>query len=212
MQCTLAGERSDSCRTRIYRHLLDGRPRNRHGQRHYGRDQRANTSSSITSMPEPSPGCQLLVPARRLRPGLQRKTDAHRTGSRRAIHGDGECGRCELEPVNTVSDTVAITSSDVNATMPSPRHLSLAPSPPAPPSYTGGSQTLTASDTTDGTKASNTSPSITVNAGTFTRLQILVPGETACTRHGWRKNRNARTQTAGTAFNVRSTPSMRIGT
>src|SRR5205823_11197690 len=44
---------------------------------------------------------------------------------------------------------------------------------------TAGTRTVTASDVSDGSKAANTSPSITVNAGAVTKLQILLPGETA---------------------------------
>src|SRR5206468_12597427 len=39
--------------------------------------------------------------------------------------------------------------------------------------------TVTATDITDGSKTASTSPSITVTAGAFAKLQLLVPGETA---------------------------------
>src|SRR5262249_59863664 len=69
-------------------------------------------------------------------------------------------------------------------------------SPPA------GQKTLTATDSTDGTKAANTSPAITVSAGTFTRLQLLVPGETAAPGTPTGKTGTPNLQTAGTSFTV----------
>jgi hypothetical protein len=42
-----------------------------------------------------------------------------------------------------------------------------------------GSATVTGTDVTDGSKTANTSSSVTVNAGSFVKLQVLAPGETA---------------------------------
>src|SRR6185295_4687045 len=67
---------------------------------------------------------------------------------------------------------------------------------------TAGVQSLTASDITDGTKSANTSPSITVNAGAFVKMQLLVPGETAAPGTATGKTGTPTAQTAGTAFNV----------
>ena len=44
---------------------------------------------------------------------------------------------------------------------------------------TAGSQTVTATDISDGTKAANTSSAIPVNSAGFVKLLLLVPGETA---------------------------------
>src|SRR5205823_12050594 len=66
---------------------------------------------------------------------------------------------------------------------------------------TVGTWKLTATDTSDGSKAANTSPPITVNAGAVTKLQILLPGETA--EPGTATGKTAATptaQTAGTAI------------
>src|SRR5207247_3874653 len=45
-------------------------------------------------------------------------------------------------------------------------------------------------------------PSITVNVGAFTKLQILVPGETAAPGTATGKTGTPAAQTAGTPFNV----------
>src|SRR5438445_10244651 len=81
--------------------------------------------------------------------------------------------------VNTVTDTVGITSTDTNATLPGNAALASGTKTFSVTLMTSGTKTLTATDITDGTKTANTSPSITVNAGAFTKLQLLVPGETA---------------------------------
>src|SRR5204863_10050724 len=81
--------------------------------------------------------------------------------------------------VNTVSDTVALTSSDANALLPSNADLSAGTQVFSVTFKTVGSLTLPAADASDGMKTANTSPAITVNAGAFTKLQLLLPGETA---------------------------------
>src|SRR5207247_864923 len=67
---------------------------------------------------------------------------------------------------------------------------------------TAGSATVTASDITDNAKAASTSPAITVNAGAFTKLQILVPGESAAPGTTSGKGGTPTAQTAGSAFSV----------
>src|SRR5205814_9745812 len=67
---------------------------------------------------------------------------------------------------------------------------------------TSGSQTLTASDFTDGTKTTNTSPSISVGSGVLVKLQLLVPGETAAPGTPTGKTGSPAPQIAGTAFSV----------
>src|SRR5439155_14829301 len=53
-----------------------------------------------------------------------------------------------------------------------------------------------------GTKPASTSPAITVNAGAFTKLQLLAPGETAAPGTATGKTGAPATQTAGAAFNT----------
>src|SRR5438552_13221548 len=105
--------------------------------------------------------------------------------------------------VNTVTDTVGITSTDTNATMPGNAALASGTKTFSVTLTTAGTKTLTATDITDGTKTANTSPSITVNAGAFTKLQLLVPGETAApgpASGGTGKTGSASAQAAGSAL------------
>src|SRR5436309_2625696 len=81
--------------------------------------------------------------------------------------------------LTNVSDTLAITASDTNATLPGSAALLGGTQTFSLTLKASGSATVTASDVTDNTKASSTSPSITVNPGPFSKLQLLVPGETA---------------------------------
>src|SRR5439155_26514336 len=67
---------------------------------------------------------------------------------------------------------------------------------------TVGSRTLTATDITDATKTANTSPAIAVTAGAFTKLQLLVPGETAAPGSANGKTGAPLVLGAGAAFTV----------
>src|SRR5207245_645355 len=67
---------------------------------------------------------------------------------------------------------------------------------------TSGTRTVTATDITDGTKTANTSSSITVNAGAFVKLQLLVPGETAAPGSATGKTGAPAAQGAGTSYSV----------
>jgi len=67
---------------------------------------------------------------------------------------------------------------------------------------TAGSATFTSTDITDGAKTANTSPSTTINAGAFSKLQLLVPGETAAPGTGSGKTGSPSARTAGSAFTV----------
>ena len=86
--------------------------------------------------------------------------------------------------VNTVTDTAAITSSDANATLPGNAALVAGTKTFAVTAKTAGSATFTATDISDGSKTANTSPATTINAGAFTKLQLLMPGETAAPGSG----------------------------
>ena len=81
--------------------------------------------------------------------------------------------------VNTVADTVGITSSDSNASLPANAPLSGGVQTFSVTLNTAGSSTIAATGADDGTKTANSSPAITVNGGAFARLQLLVPGEVA---------------------------------
>src|SRR5439155_426470 len=92
--------------------------------------------------------------------------------------------------------------TDPNDTHPSNASLSAGTRTFAVTLKTAGSWTVTTTDITDGTKTTNTSPSITANAGTFTKMQVLVPGETAAPRTATGKTGTATAVGSGTAFNV----------
>src|SRR5439155_820131 len=98
--------------------------------------------------------------------------------------------------------TVGITSSDANATLPANSALVAGTKTFSVTLKTVGSRTVTATDITDGTKTANTSPAITVNVGAFTRLQILVPGETASPGMSTVTTGTPTAQTAGNAFTI----------
>src|SRR5262249_48706556 len=78
----------------------------------------------------------------------------------------------------STNDTVAITASDPNAALPANTALSLGSKVLSLTLKTAGAATVTASDVTHSSITNNTSPSVTVNPGAYTKLQLLVPGET----------------------------------
>ena len=67
---------------------------------------------------------------------------------------------------------------------------------------TAGSRTVTATDVTDGTETANTSPATTVTTGPFTKLQLLMPGETAAPGAATGKTGTPTARTAATAFTM----------
>src|SRR5206468_9553395 len=67
---------------------------------------------------------------------------------------------------------------------------------------TAGNSTLTASDITHAGVASNTSATIAVGVGAFSKLQILAAGETAAPGTATGKTGTATAQTAGNAFSI----------
>src|SRR5204863_9636610 len=103
--------------------------------------------------------------------------------------------------VNT-NDTVAISSSDANAALPANAALIGGSKSFIVTLKTAGTSTVTASDVTHSAIPANTSPSVTVNAGPFTKLQLLVPGETAAAGTATGKTGAPTAQAAGAAFNA----------
>src|SRR5439155_270661 len=94
------------------------------------------------------------------------------------------------------TDTVGITSTDTNATLPANAALASGAQTFNVTLKTvgGGSQTLTASDITNGAKSPNTSPGITVNPGVLNNFLVEAAVGGAIP-----------TQTAGSAFNIKIT-------
>ena len=103
--------------------------------------------------------------------------------------------------VATATPAVSITSSDGNALLPSIAALVAGTRTFAVTLKTGGSATVTAADVslvlTPGTSAS-----VTVNAGVATKLQVLLPGETAAAGTVTGKTGSPTSAIAGTPVNV----------
>src|SRR5438445_12166923 len=97
---------------------------------------------------------------------------------------------------------VGITSSDANASLPSNASLSGGTQSYSVVLKTAGTRTVTATDITDGTKSANTSPSITVSAAGFVKLQLLVPGEAPSPGSGTGKTGTPSAQVGGTGYHV----------
>jgi hypothetical protein len=104
--------------------------------------------------------------------------------------------------VVSTTNTVGLTSTDVNATLPGNTALVAGTKNLAVILNTIGAQTLTLTNITDGGKVADVSSSITVDAGVFTKLQILLPGETADPGSPTGKTGTPTAQTAGASFNV----------
>src|SRR5439155_940233 len=102
----------------------------------------------------------------------------------------------------TVSDVVGIGTTDPNEILPANAALVSGTKTLSLTNRTAGTWTITAVDSSDGSKPVSTSPPITVNAGAFAKLQLLAPGETAVPGTGAGKLGTPAAQTAGTAFSV----------
>src|SRR5213078_1844724 len=163
----------------------------------------ANTSPSITVNAGAFVKMQLLVPGETAAPG----TATGKTGT----PTNQVAGTAFNVTVNAVdadwnlissTNTAGITTTDPNDTHPANAALLAGTRTFALTFKTAGSWTVTATNISDGTKTSNTSPPITANAGAATKLQILLPGEVAAPGTAPGKTAAATTaQTAGTAIN-----------
>src|SRR5437867_9147251 len=140
-----------------------------------------NTSPAMTVNTGAFVKLQLLVPGETAAPG----SATGKTGtpsSQTASIGYSVTVRAvdaNWNLVNTSTHTMGITCTDPNDLLPANAALVAGTKSMSLTNKTAGSWTITATDITDGTKTANTSPSITVNSGAFTKLQILLPGETA---------------------------------
>ena len=164
----------------------------------------ANTGSSTVVNAGAFTKLQLLVPGETAAPG----TATGKTGTPTAANTDAgynltvNAVDANWNLVSTVTDTVGITSIDVNATMPANAALAAGTQTFAFNFNTAGTKTITATDITDGAKTANTSPNITVNAGALAKLQLLMPGETAAAGTATGKTGSPTAQTAGTSFAI----------
>ena len=103
--------------------------------------------------------------------------------------------------VSSNTSTIAITSSDVNAILPSSATLVSGTGTFAITCKTAGSKTVTATTTGLSTNTS-VSPATTINAGALTKLQVLLPGETASAGSATGKTGTASSQIASLAFTI----------
>src|SRR5262249_13224248 len=101
----------------------------------------------------------------------------------------------------STNHTVHLASSDTNGAVQSDTALAGGTQTMSVTFNTAGSATVTASDASSGAIAPNTTPAISVGAGTFAKLQILAPGESAAPGTILGKTGSPTGQTAGTAFN-----------
>jgi hypothetical protein len=164
----------------------------------------ASTTPPITATTGAFAKLQLLLPGETAAPGTATgKTgtpSAQTAGTTFNVTANAVDANWNL--ISTATDTVGLASSDSNALLPANVALTSGTASLAVTLKTAGSRTLTASDATDGTKTANTSPALTVSAGAFTKLQLLVPGETAAPGTGSGKSGTPSAQAAGTAFSV----------
>src|ERR1051325_10942027 len=162
------------------------------------------TSSNVVVSPAAFTKLQLLVPGETASPasaGGKTGTPTARTAGT-AFNGTVNAGDACWNLVNTVTDTVDISATDTNAVLPADAALVNGTNSFSVTLKTAGSQTLTATDVTDGSKTNNTSPAITVNAGALAKLQLLVPGETPVPGTASGKTGTPTAQTAGVGYSV----------
>src|SRR5438034_1299151 len=140
----------------------------------------ASTSPPITVNLGAITKLQLLVPGETAAPGTA-SSGSGKTGTPTA-RSAGTAFTVTVNAVDaawnvvsTVTDTVGITSSGTNATLPAPAPRSSDTKTFSVTLNAVGTPTVTASDITDTNKTASTSPPITVNLGAFTELELLVP-------------------------------------
>src|SRR5262249_36650063 len=128
------------------------------------------TSANIVVSPAAFTQLQLLVPGETAAPG----SASGKTGTPSAqIIGTGfgvtvNAVDAYWNLVNTVNDTVSLTSSDTSATLPPAAALVAGTANPTVYFNANGTFTLTASDLSNGSKSPSTSPAISVSGAQFT--------------------------------------------
>ncbi|MCX6120398.1 MAG: hypothetical protein NTX44_02110 [Ignavibacteriales bacterium] len=163
-------------------------------------------SSALTVNPAAFAKMQLLVPGEAADPGTP--TGIGKTGTPNATTAGSSFSITAnavdtyWNTVTTITDLIGITSDDANAVLPANANLIAGTKAFSVTLKTSGSKKITASDLTDGVKTANTSPTITVNPGAFSKLQILLPNQTAApgSAQGWTGFTTARN--AGESFNL----------
>src|SRR5262249_1777162 len=163
----------------------------------------ASVSPSVTVNAGALVKLQLLVPGESAAPG----TTSGKTGTASAqtagppFNVTANSVDANWNVVST-NDTVAITSTDPNAALPANTALVAGTKSLSVTLKTAGTATVSASDVTHASVTGSTSPTLSVNVGAFTKLQILAPGESASPGSAAGKTGAPATQTAGAAFSV----------
>ncbi len=162
-----------------------------------------HATATLTETPGPVTKLQVLLPGETAAPG----TVSGKTGTPTAI----TAGASVTVTVNAVdanwnlvasaTPTVAFSSSDPNATLPANAALIGGTRSLSVTLKTVGSRTVTATDVA-AVLTAGTSASVTVSAGAATKLQMLLPGETAAPGTGSGKTGTPTAITAGTSVTV----------
>ena len=127
----------------------------------------ANTSPATTVNTGAFTKLQLLLPGETAAPGTATGKTGTPTARASTVAFSVTVNAVDTawNLVTAVTDTVRITSSDVNAQLPANAALVAGTQTFTVTLLTAGSRTVTATDVTDGTKTANTSPATTVTAG-----------------------------------------------
>jgi Big-like domain-containing protein/flagellar hook capping protein FlgD len=145
----------------------------------YSAPPKTGTSNTFVVNPGPYYGLQVIVPGEAAAGG----TTAGKTGTPTSQTAGAQFSitvRAVDQYWNLVpgvNDHIALTSTDGFATMPSDTTLSNGQLIIPTRLYKSGNQTITATDSDNGSAQPNTSSPIPVIGGTFSRVLILAPGE-----------------------------------
>jgi hypothetical protein len=159
------------------------------------------TSQTISVGSGPFSQFQVLLPGETATPGVAPGKSGTPTARTVGIPFNVQVAAVDAgwNLINTVTDMVAITSSDGAAILPANAALINGARSFAVTLKSPGSQTVTASDVTTGSQSGTSSP---VMVYTFSKLQLLVPGETAAPGTSSGKAGAPSNQTAGVSYSV----------
>ncbi|MBP7008791.1 MAG: hypothetical protein KBC66_03150 [Kiritimatiellae bacterium] len=164
----------------------------------------AATSTTVSVTAGPFTKLQVLMPGETAAPGTE--TGKTGTPSTRTAGGGYTVTVNAVDAwwnvIGTVADTVGITGTDPNTVLPADAALAGGTGTFAVTNRTAGTWTLTATDITDGGKTPDTSSEFAVNPAPRTKLQVLMPGETAAPGTETGKTGTPDVQTAGVAYTV----------
>ena len=174
----------------------------------------ANTSPATTINAGAFTKLQILLPGETAAPGTASgKTGAPTRSDRRAAFNVIVNAVDANWNVVSSTDTVGITSTDANATLPANTALVAGTKTLSVTAKTAGSKTFTATDISNGAMTANTSPATTINAGAFSQAPDPAPGRDRRARHRHRQDRRTQSlRPQAAASTSPSTPSTPTGT